>query len=307
MTQKRSSDLLSSEAEKPSTVDAYEAWSLKTLKFARNEALKNVTETNVSAILNAAQAHQFFEAVPHTLEEASKKYAEEKNGSLLLSGSAELELEKKTFSSIFEKSFRYNVVWNNRWPKHPKKRPGSGEFSEDWTTPENWYQHFDDLVRGTIVVRYIDGQKFLADELEALAKAVGLESRTEPRALEEGYYSFHFYVQIDATILSPDWQKTSNSVWIEIQITSQMQELARKLSHPFYEKRRIDSNNEKSWKWEFKGDRFKAAYISHSLHLLEGLIVELRDNLASNNDSATETPECRLDDRDVEGVNHENK
>jgi hypothetical protein len=33
------------------------------------------------------------------------------------------------------------------------------------------------------------------------------------------------------------------------------------------------------WKWEFESSRFKVGYLSHTLHLLESVILEARNNV----------------------------
>jgi hypothetical protein len=69
-------------------------------------------------------------------------------------------------------------------------------------------------------------------------------------------------------------------VEIEIQITTQLQEVLRSLTHKFYEAQRLQVVPDKGkWKWDFKSNRFKVGYLSHTLHLLESVILESRDSV----------------------------
>jgi hypothetical protein len=71
-------------------------------------------------------------------------------------------------------------------------------------------------------------------------------------------------------------------VEVEIQLTTQLQEVLRSLTHPFYEAERLLRNPDKGkWKWDFSSGRFKVGYLSHTLHLLESVILETRDKVRS--------------------------
>ena len=64
---------------------------------------------------------------------------------------------------------------------------------------------------------------------------------------------------------------------IEIQITTQLQEVLYDLTHTIYEDLRNGViRQDDGWKWETENPLFKSAYISHTLHFLESSIVDIR-------------------------------
>jgi hypothetical protein len=72
-------------------------------------------------------------------------------------------------------------------------------------------------------------------------------------------------------------EQTQALVEFEIQLTTQMQEVLRDLSHSFYEEKRLSQDDDRQWKWDHKSALFRSSFMGHTLHLLEGVIVELRE------------------------------
>lgn len=262
------------------TPTSYPEWLASKLGVTLDEPVRNLANTNGALILNSAQKSSFFEDLPYVLEECSAAYEKQTGSPLLTRAPSDFTLRVKPFESMVDKSFRQNVVWNKRWPSNPRLTLGTMKM-EEWVTPSNWHLAFDDIVRGTLVLRYIDGPSFLSAWLTDEATSRGLTTRVEARALDDGYYAYHFYVQLVVEMFKSDWSMFSGKLWIEIQLTTQLQEVARDLSHGFYAERRVQPRGETAWKWEYTSPRFKSAYISHTLHLIEGLIVELRDGLVA--------------------------
>ncbi len=65
--------------------------------------------------------------------------------------------------------------------------------------------------------------------------------------------------------------------WVELQITTQLQEVLRQFSHEFYEKMRMtNKQSEIPWQWRYKEDEFFANYLGHMLHNIEGMIMDVR-------------------------------
>jgi len=96
----------------------------------------------------------------------------------------------------------------------------------------------------------------------------------------KGYYAYHFYVFIPVEIATPNLESRTISMRIEIQISSQLQEVLRKITHEFYEQRRNSVEADaQQWKWDFQSNQFRAGYVSHTLHLIEAIIVQLRDDV----------------------------
>jgi ppGpp synthetase/RelA/SpoT-type nucleotidyltranferase len=254
--------------DRPKDIAEYADWAKTALSEELSERVRTLYEVNATSIQGTAQSHQFFDELPECLNKAAQAYRDLNGADLLLQGSS-LNLEKKSFQSIVEKCFRRNVLLNKKFPSPPKP-PG-------WVTSQNWTSKVNDIVRGVLVCRYLDGPDFLAKELKARAKELGLDARSYSQQQENGHYAFHFYVKIPVEILDLAFSTTVVNVDIEIQLTTQLQDVLRDLTHKSYEKLRLASPSfDAAWKWEFSTNRFKASYLSHTLHLLEGLIVELR-------------------------------
>ena len=75
-----------------------------------------------------------------------------------------------------------------------------------------------------------------------------------------------------------DWDTGEKSIGFEIQVTTQLQEVIRKMLHSYYVDRRASGTNEgKGWQWRFRDEEFSTNYLGHILHYLEGQIVEIRE------------------------------
>lgn len=230
---------------------------------------------NTRLIKNTFEATTFFSGFVDFLKGCSSQY-KELHDAELLTYDPPYAFEVKPFNSVLNKSYRWNVNWNKEWPNKPASRQ-----RQDWLTPTNWFEKLDDLVRATIVCKYIDGPDFLAARMKEYADSVGLKAYYQAVELESGYYAFHFYLVFSCSLVT-NAELTENAektVKVEIQITTQMQELLRELLHKFYEQTRITSDQDDSWKWEHNTARFKSSFMGHTLHLLEGIVTELRDEM----------------------------
>jgi hypothetical protein len=55
------------------------------------------------------------------------------------------------------------------------------------------------------------------------------------------------------------------------------------LTHGFYEEKHTSSGlSDNIWKWRPDQVKFQGAYFGHTLHLLEGMIVELKNKIGSD-------------------------
>ena len=191
-----------------------------------------------------------------------------KNGELF-TNSAPPIVHIKPYNSVLTKLLRVNKLNNKCFPEMP---------NDGWVKFDSCCSRFKDIFRTTIVVKYIDGVEYVVDELNKMCEHSPsvLKRCCDFEAREEGYYAAHFCIQI----------KTSeyicklgvSSVWLEVQITTQLQDVIKKLLHKHYEKNRLDANKEdnKNWKWDFASKEFSVNYLGHILHYLEGIIAELR-------------------------------
>lgn len=243
------------------TLEQYVPWLSRAAGITLDERISR--EYNITAIVahQTCQKHSFFVSFDRTLADITREYGNITDAQLFYD--TRVELVTKSFDSALNKSYRENVILNYNFP-----RPPTG----GWLLPQGWLGAFDDIVRCRLICRYLDGPQFVAERLDVAAKTAGLESEYKSVQHDRGYYAYHFYVKIPNELLP-------TPVTVEIQLTTQLQELVYDLTHGFYEELRIQERAAQqgdAWKWEFKTIRFKAGYLSHTLHLLEGLIAEVR-------------------------------
>lgn len=177
------------------------------------------------------------------------------------------ELKTKDWTNFLDKTRRKNTIDNPNWPNEPPT---------GWILPSNWYSRIDDIVRTTIVVKYLDGGDFLADRIHSIC---GNHFRCDYEAKVEGYYAVHIYVTHQYDIPGIDWDTESIYATVEIQITTQIQDVLRQHLHKYYEERRgrVSEPEEKGWQWDPKSPEFIPNYLGHILHYVEGMIMEVRD------------------------------
>ena len=254
--------------KKPETLDEYRQWLLKEHGEQISSRTATYYESVASAIARSFQESVFWVHLKDELREMDSAYLIE-TGYPLWASEPQPVLIIKSFESFFLKTFRRNVLENGRWPNPPKG---------GWLTPGNWYERVNDIVRGFLVVKYLDGVQFSVDKILDLSKACEIEMEHALEAREQGYYAAHCYFRYEVEIPRFDWDTTTITASIELQITTQLQEVIRKLTHRYYEDRRIRTvpSNQK-WQWDYSSDEFIANYLGHILHYLEGMIMEVRD------------------------------
>ena len=183
------------------------------------------------------------------------------------------ELLIKPFESLFEKTYRINIVNNRQFPHPPK-----WQRVEGWVEPDNWFERINDVVRTCFMVKYFDGVHFLGDGLKTDAERLGLRPELAMEAREEGYYAAHLYVHYEADIITRNGITRKAACQIELQITTQLQDVIRKMIHSHYERRRVRQRvPAANWMWDRTSPEFATNYLGHILHYLEGIIVEIRD------------------------------
>lgn len=261
----------SNETKSPKTLAEYFAWAVNTLgtDFMEDKN-KRVYEVNINNYFNTISNHDFFKGLQPELEKWDAEYHRTTTTHLLMERVVP-PLLQKPYSSAVDKSFRVNILWNEEFPKPPKK---------GWVTAENLHAYFNDVIRCCIVCKFIDGPRFITERLMKYANTAGLGRRQYSQERDEGYYAYHFYVAFPVTLVDKEWQATDSQVEIEIQVTTQLQEVLRSMTHNFYAQSRLEPDEDFSkWKWEFTTNRFRVGYLSHTLHLMEAIILESRDNM----------------------------
>lgn len=186
-----------------------------------------------------------------------------------------LVINIKPYESLVNKSFRKNILLNNNFPESPLYK---------WVTPANWFIEIKDILRTSITVRYLDGVSFLVDKIATLCQKHNFKFLVDYEAREEGYYAAHITVTGKFKILDDGWNEIEIFFPIEIQITTQLQEVIKNLLHKMYEEVRIapKSENNIKWQWDYKSHEFSSNYLGHILHYVEGMILEVRDKQKNN-------------------------
>ena len=175
----------------------------------------------------------------------------------------------KGFESFFLKTFRRNCLSNKNWPDAP---------DEGWIIPDRWFEQIKDIVRTLFVVKYLDGVEYLARKVQEIAEDHSLKTDFQFEAKPEGYYAAHLYILYPLQIPGIEWDTESRPIWIELQITTQLQEVIRALLHLHYEQNRAIEREDSAirWEWDYRSDEFAANYLGHILHYIEGMIMEVR-------------------------------
>ncbi len=124
----------------------------------------------------------------------------------------------------------------------------------------------------------MDGVEFLSEKILSHFASHGIDCRLFFEARDEGYYACHLYAKKEVEIPTLTWETEKILVTIELQISTQLQDVIRKMLHNYYETRRkqIVKDNSK-WQWNYKSDEFSANYLGHILHYVEGMIMEIRE------------------------------
>jgi hypothetical protein len=252
--------------ERPPYLD-YPAWLQGEHGITVDQRLKNRYETTVRAIRSGFADSPFWQGLPDQLREADAAY-QVSTGYQLLVPSERHDLLLKSFDSYILKTYRKNVVLNPTWPDPP--------VDTGWLLPPD-VSAVHDAVRTLMVVKYLDGPRFLSDRLAEHAAQTGLSFRADFEAREEGYYAAHAYVSAQFEVPAQRWDTETLTSAVEIQITTQVQEVIRRLLHRYYERQRMGSGEPLiSWQWDYESDEFNANYLGHILHYVEGMIMDIR-------------------------------
>jgi len=258
--------------EKPRDLEEYAEWHNSELGAPLDRRWREYYTTVVHKVKVECESSDLWAALKTNLVEFDAAYRIEKAYRLLQRPDAVPELQVKPYRSALLKTFRYNVLNNPNWPEPP---------DQGWIRREQWFACLNDLVRTVIVVKYIDGVQYLIGKLRGMCTDYGVECRASLEAREEGYYAAHLNFISEYEVPSITWDTVRVRVPMELQVTTQIQDLLRALLHKYYEQRREEAQPPGFvWQWDYKSDQFSAAYLGHILHYVEAMIVELRDKQA---------------------------
>ncbi|MBM4410465.1 MAG: hypothetical protein FJ037_03915 [Chloroflexi bacterium] len=246
--------------------DGYKSW-LERFTKTPLTSQKRLFDIRVTEMQEATETSPFWVSLLASLREWDTQYQLDR-GARLLAGYVPT-LEKKTFESALNKAFRRDCLNNPLWPD-----------SEDGATravPSTYHSTFNDLVRTTIYVRYLDGAPFLAERICELCVSHGSSASNQPRADVNGYYAVHVEFPQTAEVTTRDFARETIQFNVEIQIATMTQRIVRELSHNFYESRRVSPQPEEGWQWKPGTEAFETGYLGHLLHYADGMLVATRD------------------------------
>jgi len=233
-----------------------------------NALTRNRYESISSKIKTDFESSEIWNTLSDNLISYDQEY-ELTNGYKLLLSYKKPELLIKPYESFLLKTFRKNIIENSNFPDEPEN---------GWITPDNWFTKINDIVRTLFVVKYLDGVEFFSNKIKELSDEYDVDYSIQLEAKEEGYYAGHNYLIEGFEIPSETWETKREKIKIEIQVTTQLQELIRKLLHKYYERKRsILKKADIKWQWNYYSDEFSANYLGHILHYVEGMIMEIRE------------------------------
>ena len=254
--------------KKPNDIDEYKNWLKEDRSIEISERTKRYYESVTIKMKQEFEKSIFWNQLVENLDEYNADYLAETGYHLLIPNFSP-KLYIKPFDSFLLKTFRKNVLENKNWPDEP---------TDGWIVPTNWYDRINDILRTLLVVKYLDGTEFLTKRIKSHCEQCNKEFNCFLEAREEGYFAAHVYSRQDFEIPKINWDTEWINVSIEIQITTQIQEVIRNLLHKYYEEKR-KSIKQKSvkWQWDYKSDEFSANYLGNILHYVEGMIMEIRE------------------------------
>ena len=255
--------------KKPKNIDEYKKWLEEKYKSKVSYETQKSYDSVTNRIKLDLEESNFWTQLKKNLREFNGDYLTETGYNLLTNPEFEPVLHVKPFESLLLKTFRKNILENKNWPEKP---------TEGWVLPDNWYTKINDIIRTLLEVKYLDGVEFMIVKIKSICEEQGMKCKVSYQATEVGYYAAHLYIVNEFEVPKIHWGTERINVLAEIQITTQIQEVIRKLLHKYYEetRRSIEKKNIK-WQWNYKNDEFSANYLGHILHYTEGIIMHIRD------------------------------
>lgn len=258
-------------AQKPS-FDEYKLQCLADLGMPDFSTAEKSHRMNMLAANAEASGSSVWSGVLETLASMGNEYSGGRSDLLFYPADAasDLKLLIKPLDSTLLKLYRNNVLYNRNYPDPPR---------DGLIAPQDLYSKIDDLLRTRIVCKYMDGPRYVCGKLEEFCRVNGIDCNHRSLSTDAGYYAWHFYFKFSAPVNIAGLVKDC-SMWIEVQITTQLAEVITSLTHSIYEGRRVNGAKPKGeWKWEAESPEFQSAYLGHGLHLLEGVILSFKNNI----------------------------
>jgi len=253
---------------KPKDVDQYKCWLQEEHGVQPVEISCTYYESVTAKAKNAFETSPFWTAFTAGLKEFNDEYYLATGYQLFVT--MEPRLYVKSHDSFLLKTYRKNVIENAQWPSYPEG---------GWLLPENWYSRINDILRALFAVKYLDGVEFLINKIASICLLHSMKLQVDLEAKEEGYYAGHLYTEYECEVPKVTWDTRKVCICVEMQITTQLQEVIRQLLHQYYEQRRQSLQPTvpvTKWQWDYTSDEFIANYLGHILHYVEGMIMDVR-------------------------------
>jgi len=143
-----------------------------------------------------------------------------------------------------------------------------------------------DLVRTRISCKFVDGVEHLAGCLEDLGKALGVSPARERLGRLEGYFAQHVTFRADVYYRFGGGT-TPTGITCEVQVATDLSTRVWEAAHQVYEGARETSDEPAEWQWNPNDPRFVARQLGHMIHLADGMLVQLRDNVRGRKKGST--------------------
>ena len=249
---------------------------------------EQVTDTGVPTLEGSA----FWQELRKDLTDWNARFRAEHQGYYLFEETQQPKhICTKTFESVLNKSFRWNVLENCNWPDPPEKAPSTAPKSQEpdrrdpkwWFGPHNWLTDFPDIFRTRLTTTYFDGVGFLAERVEALAEQTTSDSPClRLRASHDGHHAAHLWIYHELGTTDYDYSDpVSVRVRLEIQVATTIHTTISEMLHRVYEDWRV-TGRPRDWEWEHDNPAFSINYLGSTLHYLEGMIVVARDKVGTS-------------------------
>lgn len=253
---------------KPS-YENYKDWLRNNHNIIINKNTEKQYRRITSKIKSDFEKGAFWSEFTQNIQEYTDEYYSERKYDLFMP-QYKPEVKIKPFESLLLKTYRKNILNNKNWPNEPVN---------GWIFLDNCYSNINDIIRTLIVVKYLDGVEFIIEKLKLISESKNIACKEFYEAREEGYYAVHTYIEQEALIPpTKDLESQDVRMSIEIQISTQIQEVLKELLHKYYTiKRKEIIKEEKKWQWNYKHEEFTVNYLGHMLHYVDGMIMEVRE------------------------------
>jgi ppGpp synthetase/RelA/SpoT-type nucleotidyltranferase len=273
----------------------YLAWSKANIGTDWEDAsLTRWYQINSQSGLAALDDHPAIAAIRQAVVEENKKFSDETNARLhLVDANVDdlLKLQAKPFASVVEKTYRLNILRNKQWPAAPR---------DGWIDQSNFFVRLNDVYRGQVVCSYVDGAVAAAHAANEALIAAGIAgAHMNPEGRDSGYYAYHLYSPVTLDFTGRDFRPAQYTVTVEIQFRTRLQSVLYELTHLIYEEHRLRADQPgPEWKWQLDSQEYRSSYLGHTLHLIEGVIVDLRRAIVERRAANTGLPDAQAGTRE---------